>query len=127
MKQEVSVRRPVQVEVEAPGSPEEVWQANATGLDISSWFVLAEFEGSDGKPAAVKLKVGPGMLTASAVTAWDPPRLFATQGEGWGGSPPIATAWSTEAKAGGVCVVRVVHSLFASKDDWDNQLEATEP
>jgi hypothetical protein len=58
------------------------------------------------------------------MTAWDPPRMFAAQGEGWGGSPPIATEWSVEARAGGVCLVRVVHSLFASTDDWDNQLEA---
>src|SRR5205807_3108208 len=34
--------------------------------------------------------------------------------------------WSVEARAGGVCLVRVVNSLFASTDDWDNQLEATE-
>ena len=60
------------------------------------------------------------------MTAWDPPRMFAAQGEGWGGSPPIATEWSVEARAGGVCLVRVVNSLFASTDDWDNQLEGTE-
>jgi hypothetical protein len=28
-----------------------------------------------------------------------------------------------EARAGGVCIVRIVHSLFASTDDWDDQLE----
>ena len=38
----------------------------------------------------------------------------------------MATEWIVEAKAGGRCVVRVVHSLFASTDDWDNQLESTE-
>jgi hypothetical protein len=27
---------------------------------------------------------------------------------------------------GGICVVRVVHSLFASTDDWDNQLDGLE-
>jgi hypothetical protein len=64
------------------------------------------------------------MAPRSAVTAWDPPRMFAAQGEGWGDVPPIATEWSVEARAGGVCVVRVVHSLFASTDDWDNQLES---
>src|SRR5258707_10056692 len=52
--------------------------------------------------------------------------MFAAQGEGWGGSPPIATEWSVEARAGGVCLVRVVNSLFASTDDWDGQLEGTE-
>jgi hypothetical protein len=49
--------------------------------------------------------------------------MFAGQGDGMGGSPPIATEWSVEARAGGVCRVRMVHSLFASTDQWDNQLE----
>lgn len=29
-------------------------------------------------------------------------------------------------REGGVCGVRIVHSLFASTDDWDDQLEGTE-
>ena len=125
VKKEASGRRSVQVEVEVPGTPEEVWQAIATGPGISSWFVPTEFEERDGKPVAVTMNFGAGMEPRSAVTAWDPPRMFAAQGEGWGGSPPIATEWSVEARAGGVCLVRVVHSLFASTDDWDNQLEST--
>jgi uncharacterized protein YndB with AHSA1/START domain len=126
VKKEASGRRSVQVEVEVPGTPEEVWQAIATGPGISSWFVPTEFEVRDGKPVAVTLNFGPGMESRSVVTAWDPPRMFAAQGDGYGGSPPIADEWSVEARAGGVCVVRVVHSLFASTDDWDNQLEGTE-
>lgn len=125
VKKAASGRRSVQVEVEVPGTPEEVWQAIATGPGISSWFVPAEFEERDGKPVAMKLTFGPGMESRGVVTAWDPPRMFAAQGEGWGGSPPIATEWSVEARAGGVCLVRVVNSLFASTDDWDNQLEST--
>jgi uncharacterized protein YndB with AHSA1/START domain len=124
VKKEASGRRSVQVEVEVPGTPEEVWQAIATGPGISSWFVPTEFEESDGRPVAVTCNFGPGMVPRSTVTAWDPPRMFAAQGEGWGGAPPIATEWSVEARAGGVCLVRVVHSLFASTDDWDNQLES---
>jgi len=126
VKKEASGRRSVQVEVEVPGTPEEVWRAIATGPGVSSWFVPTEFEDGDGGPVAVKMNFGPGMLSRSPVTQWDPPRMFAAQGEGWGGSPPIATEWSVEARAGGVCLVRVVNSLFSSTDDWDNQLEATE-
>jgi uncharacterized protein YndB with AHSA1/START domain len=126
VKKEASGRRWVQVEVEVPGTPEEVWQAIATGPGISSWFVPTEFEERDGKPVAVTLNFGPGMESRSVVTAWDPPRRFAAQGEGWGGSPGIADEWTVEARGGGICVVRVVHSLFASTDDWDNQLEGTE-
>jgi uncharacterized protein YndB with AHSA1/START domain len=127
VKKEASGRRSVQVEVEVPGTPEEVWQAIATGPGISSWFVPTEFEERDGKPVAVKLNFGPGMESSSVVTAWDPPRSFAAESPGWApGSPVIADEWSIEARGGGICVVRVVHSLFASTDDWDSQLEGTE-
>src|SRR5437763_3512378 len=126
VKKEASGSRSIQVEVEVPGTPEEVWRAVATGPGISSWFVPAEFEERDGLPVAVKMNFGPGMESSAKITQWDPPRMFAAQGEGWGGSPPLATEWSVEARAGGVCLVRVVNSLFASTDDWDNQLEATE-
>ena len=37
VKKEASGRRSVQVEVEVPGTPEEVWQAIATGPGVSSW------------------------------------------------------------------------------------------
>jgi uncharacterized protein YndB with AHSA1/START domain len=126
VKKEPSGRRFVQVEVEVPGTPEEVWRAIATGPGISSWFVPTEFEMRDGKPVAVKMNFGPGLESRAVVTTWDPPRKFIAQGEGWGGSPPIATEWSVEARTGGTCLVRVVNSLFASADDWDNQLEGTE-
>ena len=127
VKQEASGRRSIQVEVEVPGTPEEVWQAIATGPGISSWFAPAAFEERDGKPVALTVNLGPGMESRSVVTAWDAPRMFATEADGWfPGSPPVATEWSVEARAGGVCVVRVVQSLFASTDDWDDQLIGTE-
>ena len=127
VKKEASGRRSVQVEVEVPGTPEDVWQAIATGPGISSWFVPTEFEERDGKPVAVKLNFGPGMESSSPITTWDPPRRFGAESPGWmPGSPTVADEWTVEARGGGVCVVRVVHSLFASTDDWDNQLEGTE-
>ncbi len=124
VKKEANGRRSVAVEFEVHGTPEEVWQAIATGAGMSSWFVPAEFEERYGKPVALKLKFGPGVEPSAAITAWDPPRMYAGQNEGWGGSPPIATEWRVEALAGGVCRIRIVHSLFASTDEWDNQLEA---
>ena len=69
VKKEASGRRSVQVEVEVPGTPEEVWQAIATGPGISSWFVPTEFEVRDGKPVAVTLNFGPGMESRSVVTS----------------------------------------------------------
>jgi hypothetical protein len=42
------------------------------------------------------------------------------------GAPPVATEVTVEARAGGTCVVRLVHSLFASEDSWDDQLGSFE-
>ena len=127
IKREASGRRSIFVEVEVPGTPEQVWQAIASGPGISSWFAPAQIEQRDGKPVSLSLTLGPGMDSRAEITAWDAPRMFATQAPGWfPGSPPIGTEWTVEARAGGVCVVRVVQSLFASTDDWDDQLTGSE-
>lgn len=125
VKIEESGRRSVQVEVEVPGTPEEVWRAIATGPGISSWFVPCQLEEREG--GKVTCTFGPGMDSVSTVTEWNPPHRFAALGgEVVQGGPPVATEWIVESRGGGACVVRVVHSLFASTDDWDNQLEAVE-
>ena len=49
VKIEPSGRRSIQVEVEVPGTPEEVWQAIATGPGVSSWFVPTEIDGREGR------------------------------------------------------------------------------
>ncbi len=124
VKKEESGRRSIAVEVEVPGTPEEVWEAIATGPGISSWFVPTEVDASAGTTTS---HFGPGMDSVAKITAWDPPRKFAAESGGMGpDAPPMATEWTVEARAGGKCVVRVVHSLFASTDDWDNQLESIE-
>src|ERR1051325_4687957 len=125
VKKDTTGRRSVQVEVEVPGTPEEVWQAIATGPGVSSWFVPTEVQEREG--GAVTAHFGPGMDSTATVTAWEPPRRFAAESQGLGpDAPALATEWFVEARSGGTCVVRVVHSLFASGDDWDNQLESIE-
>jgi len=123
---DASGRRSVAVETEVPGTPEEVWRAIATGPGISAWFVPAKLEEREG--GAIALDFGPGMESKSVITAWDPHRRFAAENEdGMGpGSPAMATEWTVEARSGGTCRVRVVHSWFASTDDWDHQFEGVE-
>ena len=125
VKREANGRRSISVEVEVPGSPEEVWETIATGPGISKWFVPAQVEpGVGGK---MVLNFGPGMDSASEITAWDAPHRFSATSEGLGpNAPEMATEWTVEARAGGTCAVRVVHSLFADTDEWDNQLGAVE-
>ena len=61
------------------------------------------------------------------MTAWDAPHHFSATSDGLGpNAPEMATEWTVEARAGGTCIVRVVHSLFADTDEWDNQLGSVE-
>jgi uncharacterized protein YndB with AHSA1/START domain len=125
VKIEPSGRRSMEIELEVAGTPEQVWQAIATGQGVSSWFVPTDFEMRDGKAVSLTVHFGPGMEPRSDITAWDPPRMYATTAESFmPGSPPIASEWSVEARGGGKCVIRIVQSLFASTDDWDMQLES---
>ena len=124
VKKEDSGRRSIEVAVEVPGTPEQVWEAIATGPGISSWFVPTEVV--PGQSGSITCHFG-GMDSKATVTEWDPPRRFAATSAGsTPGGPPLATEWTVEARSGGTCIVRVVHSLFASTDDWDDELTGTE-
>jgi uncharacterized protein YndB with AHSA1/START domain len=125
VKIEPSGRRLVEVEVTVPGTPEEVWQAVATGPGVSCWFVPTEIEERVG--GAIVSHFGQGMDARATVTSWEPPHRFSAESRDWGEkSPALVTEWIVEERSGGTCVVRVVHSLFASGDEWDGQLEIIE-
>ncbi len=126
VRKDESGRRFVQAEVEVPGSPEDVWNAIASGPGISSWFVPSTVEQREG--GITTSSFGPGMDSASVITTWNPPHRFVAENtDDMGpGSPTVATEWSVEAHSGGTCVVRVVHSWFADTDDWDSQFEGHE-
>jgi len=121
-----SGRRFITVETEVPGTPEEVWQAIATGPGVTAWFVPTQIDGRE--KGSIVASFGPGMDSKAEIQEWDPPRRFtAMNEEGMGpGSPAMATEWTVEAKGGGICRVRVVHSWFADTDDWDKQFESVE-
>src|SRR5215831_5524009 len=125
VKKNPSGSRSVQVEVEVPGTPEQVWEAIATGPGISSWFVPTELDGRVG--GKMVCHFAPGMDSDATITGWEPPHRITAESKSFApGGPPVATEWTVEARSGGTCLVRVVHSLFASTNDWDDQLEGTE-
>jgi uncharacterized protein YndB with AHSA1/START domain len=125
VKKDATGRRYIEVQAEVPGTVEEVWRAIATGPGISSWFVPSRVEERVGGIASADF--GPGMESKSTITAWDPPRRFASENEGFGpGSPAVFDEWTVECLSGTTCVVRVVHSWFSDSDDWDSQFEQIE-
>jgi uncharacterized protein YndB with AHSA1/START domain len=107
--------RVIDLSVEVPGTPEEVWRAIATGPGITSWFVPHEVEEREG--GRVRMDFGAGFGEDSArVAAWDPPHRLLLQGKG---ERALAYEWLVEARAGGSCVVRLVNTGFGPGEDWD--------
>jgi uncharacterized protein YndB with AHSA1/START domain len=121
VKKEPSGRRSVQAEIDIAGLPEQVWEAIASGPGISSWFVPTKVDGRVG--GTTTSDFGPNMQSAATITTWEPPMRFVAESGDNPALGTVATEWTVEAKAGGVCTVRVVHSWFASNDDWDDQFE----
>ena len=118
-------KRCIEMEFVAPGTPEEVWQAMATGPGNTAWFVRATVDERVG--GEIKLDFGPHAQQTGEVTAWEPPSRFAYIERDWSeGAPPVATEITITARSGDQCVVRMVHSLFSSSDEWDDQMEGFE-
>jgi uncharacterized protein YndB with AHSA1/START domain len=125
LKSDDSGRRWVEMEFLVPGTPEQVWQAIATGPGMSAWFTPTTVDERVG--GAITFDFGDGDASSGAVTAWEPPSRFCYEEVGWNGdAPPVATEVTVTSRSGERCVVRMVHSLFTEKDDWDDELESFE-
>ncbi len=121
-------RRYVRVEVEVEGSPEDVWNAIATGPGVSSWFVPAKFDlDADGRPNKLVCHFGEGMDSHARVTGWEPPARFTAESDDFApGGPVVATEWNVKPVRKETCLVTVEHSLCSGTDEWDTFLENTE-
>lgn len=125
IKKDSTGNRWVEMELLVPGTPEQVWQAMATGDGKAAWFIKGEIEPRAG--GRFQLDFGQGVVTSGEVTHWEPPHTFAYVENEWEpGAPPVATEITITSRSGDQCVVRMVHSLFSSSDDWDDQLEGFE-
>ena len=75
--------RSVELEIQVPGTPDEVWRAIATGPGISSWYVPHTVEEREGGAAMASFGRAPEMQVPGRVAAWEPPhRVVFDGGEG---------------------------------------------
>lgn len=120
-------RKSVDLTFTVPGTPEQIWEAIATGPGISAWFAPTEVEPREGGTATFHMS--PGVDSTATITAYEPPRRFAYEERDWmGDAPPLATEFTIQAPETGIgnepCKVRIVHTLFTNRNDWDDQLES---
>lgn len=125
IKKDDQGQRWVEMALLVPGTPEQVWEAVATGNGNAGWFIPSEISPEPG--GTLRFDFGQGVSTAGEVTHWEAPHRFGYVEHNWQeGAPPVATEITITGRPGNQCVLRMVHSLFASGDDWDDQLEGFE-
>jgi uncharacterized protein YndB with AHSA1/START domain len=116
MTHEFEIREEIRLEA----TPEQVWEAIATGPGVDSWLMgRNEIEPGVGGRGRMNLA---GFTSESSVTAWDPPRRFALRGDPGPDGAFHAFEYLIEGRGGGT-VLRFVHSGFLG-DDWEAEYDA---
>jgi len=107
-------------EFQVDATPEEVWDAIATGPGVDAWFMgRNEIEPRVGGAARTVMR---GSTEEATVTAWEPPTRFASRTpEGPDGSFH-AFEYIVEGRQKGSTVVRWVHSGFLG-ENWEAEYE----
>jgi uncharacterized protein YndB with AHSA1/START domain len=125
LKKDKDGNRSVEMQLILNATPEQVWDAIATGPGNAAWFTKMEIEPRVG--GALLFDFGASGTSKGEVTVYDRPNRFVYVERDWApGVPPCATEITIVGRAGGKCVMRMVHSLFTTSDEWDDQLESFE-
>ncbi|HEV2869884.1 MAG TPA: SRPBCC domain-containing protein [Actinomycetota bacterium] len=102
-------------------TPEQVWEAIATGQGIDGWFMgRNQVEPREGGRSSMTI----GEHTEhGTVTGWEPPTRFAYRGESPDGSGFMAFEWLIEGRDDGTTMLRLVQSGVLG-DDWETEYDA---
>lgn len=115
------------VEVEVPGTPEQVWELIATGPGVETWFVPAEVDPRPG--GRFVTHHGSYGTSEGVVTAWEPPHRIAYDEPDWHEPGTPVPTWNTEilveAVSGDTCVVRLSSGFLSGGDDWHDDIDQT--
>ena len=108
-------------DIDIAATPEQVWDAIATGPGIDSWFMgRSEVEPEVGGRGSLAM---PGYTAESTVTAWEPPHHFAYRSSPDESGAFMAFEYLVEGRDGGSTALRLVHSGILT-GDWEEQYDA---
>jgi uncharacterized protein YndB with AHSA1/START domain len=107
---------------EVGATPEQVWEAIATGPGIDSWFMgRNEVEGGTG--GTIRGAFG-AYRPEFRIREWDPAEKLAYGSDTAPDGRRIAYEFLIEGRDGGSTVLRCVTSGFLPGDDWEDEFEA---
>jgi uncharacterized protein YndB with AHSA1/START domain len=107
-------------EIEIEATPEQVWDAIATGPGIDSWF-MGPHTVEPGEGGRMSLTIG-DFSEHSTITAWDPQKRLAYRSDTGPDGSFHAMEYLVEGRDGGSTVLRFVHNGIIS-DDWGAEYE----
>ncbi|WP_458687612.1 SRPBCC family protein [Nocardia tengchongensis] len=111
----------IELEEHLPATPEQVWEAIATGPGVDSWFMgRNEIEAREGGVSAMDTG---GRREEGVITAYEPGKRFATRTGTDEEGRFMAFEYLIEGREGGSTVLRVVHSGVLG-DDWQDEYDA---
>jgi len=110
------------MEIELDATPEQVWEAIATGPGIDAWF-MGRNQVEPGEGGTVRTAFG-DYTPASTVTAWEPLKRFAYRSSEAEDGRFIAYEFLIEGRSKGSTVLRMVTSGFLPGDDWEAEYDA---
>lgn len=111
----------IELETTLPATPEQVWEAIATGPGVDSWFMgRTEIEAREGGTAAMETG---GHREEATITGYEPGRRLATRTAAGADGRFMAFEYLLEGREGGSTVLRVVHSGVLG-DDWQDEYDA---
>ena len=111
----------LQKDIELPATPEQVWEAIATGPGIDSWFIgRIEVEPREGGRTRFTLA---GHVEEATVAGWEPGKRFTQRTEPGPDGTFMAIEYLVEGRAQGGTTLRVVQSGVLG-DNWETEYEA---
>jgi uncharacterized protein YndB with AHSA1/START domain len=111
----------VSKEIALDATPEQVWEAIATGPGVDSWFMgRSEIDPQVGGKNRLTMA---GRTEESTVTTWEPGSHLAFRTPDGPEGTFMAFEYLIEGRDGGGTVLRLVHSGFLG-DDWETEYEA---
>jgi uncharacterized protein YndB with AHSA1/START domain len=109
-------------DAEFDATPEQIWDAIATGPGIDSWY-MGRTQIEVGEGGAVRTIFGDHILD-STVTRWNPAKQLAYRGQASADGRLLAFEFLIEGRDNGSTLLRMVASGFLPGDDWEAEYDA---
>ena len=108
-------------ELTVDASPDEVWEAIATGPGMNAWF-MGHTTVTGGECGAIRVDMGQ-FTQDFTITGWQPGRRLAYTTDPRPDGSFLALEWLIEGRSG-TTILRSVGSGFIGSDDWQDEYDS---